>query len=221
MTSRPAARRRPARAGPGAGAWALALAVALAGCNGFGREGPDLAARLQQARQDNDRLREEGRRLRRELADRDKQIADLRRLGEKRLDLLFHVEGIRLRRTSGVDLDETPGDDAVRVYLRPVDAEGHPIKAAGDVTVQLFDLAAAEDRNLLGRYEFPVKEISDHWYSGFMTYHYRFDCRWDRPPAHPKVTVRVVFLDYLTGREHAAQTVVHVRLPAPTTRPAG
>ena len=51
-------------------------------------------------------------------------------------------------------------DDGVRVYLKCIDRDGHSLKAAGDVTIQLFDLADDAKENLLARYEFPVADAA-------------------------------------------------------------
>ncbi len=216
MTDTPAARCPP----PGRHrlGGCLLAAVAAAGCQGI-QQPDDLRGQLQQQRQENARLREQVRQLREDLQGRDEHIRSLQALGEKRLDKLFHVTGIKLGRTSGVNLDGVPGDDAIRVYLRPVDRDGHPIKAAGAVTVQVYDLAVEPANSLLTECRFSLEEMAKCWSSGFMTYHYRLECPWKTaPPARAEVTVRVVFTDYLTGREFTAQKVVKVALPT-TTRP--
>ncbi len=150
-----------------------------------------------------------------ELLARQKQIQTLQGLGEKRLGLLFCVTDIKLGKyTAGVDLDDRPGHDGVRVYLTPIDADGHAIKAAGAVKIQLFDLAAKTGENLVSACDFPVDKIAERWSAGFMTYHYRFECRWKTPPKHDEITVRVEFTDYLTGKTFTAQKVCKIRLPA-------
>ncbi len=218
--NRPPAQAASARCRPRARwAWLLLLSAGAAGCNH--NQVDALTRELKQARSQNADLREEARRLRQELKARDEHVARLQHLGEKRLELLFRVTGLKLGRTGGVDLDDTPGDDAVRVYLRPIDRDGHALKAAGSVSIQLFDLAAEPDRNLIARYDFPVEQIAKHWHGGLLTYHYRFDCPWKSgPPRRPEVTVRATFTDYLTGQAFTAQKLITVRLPAAATAPA-
>ncbi len=140
------------------------------------------------------------------------------------MENLFHVTGITLGKyTAGVDLDGKGSHNGIRVYLTPIDRDGHAIKAAGAVKIQLFDLAAKE--NLLVEYDFPVEKISERWAAGFMTYHYRFDCPWPTPPEHEDITVRAEFTDYLTGKTFTAQKVCTVKLApsatatAPATQP--
>lgn len=188
-------------------------ALLLVGCIQPPTEDPAIQLRL--CREENTKLKSDIRDRQMELLARQKQIQTLQGLGEKRMENLFHVTGITLGKyTAGVDLDDKPGQDGIRVYLTPIDRDGHAIKAAGAVKIQLFDLAAKE--NLVSEYDFPVEKISERWAAGFMTYHYRFDCPWPAPPEHDEITVRVEFTDYLTGKTFTAQKVCTVRLPAPT-----
>ena len=213
MIHRPTS-RRPAGPTRRPWLWHLALALAAAGCNGLGGpKGPH--GQLRQFRQDNEKLRGQVARLEQDLRARDDHIRDLQALGDKRLEKLFHVADIKLGRTGGLDLDKAAGDDAVRVYIKPIDRDGHAIKAAGAATVQLFDLAAAPQKNLLVEYKFSVDEMAKHWSASFMTYHYRLDCPWKSgPPSNPDLTVRVTFHDYLTGKTFTAQKLITVALPA-------
>jgi hypothetical protein len=206
--------RSPGRAGPLDWAFWLALAAAsAAGCVDDRLVQAD--AEVRQYREENAKLKADVRSRQQVIAEQQEQIRTLQALGEKRLDLLFHVSAIKLGRyTAGVDLDGKDGDDGVRVYLQPVDGDGHAIKAAGAVTIQLFDLAAKAEENLLGEYNYPAEEIAKNWSAGFLTYHYRFDCPWkSSPPTHPEITVRVAFTDYLTGKQFTAQKVCTVHLP--------
>lgn len=147
----------------------------------------------------------------------EKQIATLRRIGDKRLELLFHVTAVKIERLSGGDdYDGKPGHDGVTVYLQPVDQDGHVIKAAGDIRVQLLDLANPDGKHLIGEYRLGVENARQAWHGKFMTNHYTLKCPWPKqtgPPAHNEITVRVEFTDYLTGRVFRDQKVVEVTLP--------
>ena len=192
----------------------LCVGVFQTGCQDDTERLLQFQTELRELRRENAALKAEVHELRLSAAKREKLIQRLRGLGEKRLDLLFTVARIELGRyTAGADLDGKPGHDGVRVYLRPLDRDGHAIKAAGSVTVRLFDLDRQGD-NLLATCEFPVEKIAAHWHGGFGTYHYRFDCPWKRPPTDGEVTVRVVFTDYLTGRSFSAQKLLKVKPPA-------
>ena len=198
-------RRRPVR-------WLLLLAAAAIGCNGAAPDGD--VGRLQKLEQENVKLRAEAGKLRETITAQGTQIETLQALGPKRLDKLFYVTSIKLGRyTGGVDLDGKEGDDGIRVYLIPQDADGHTLKAAGNVRVQLFDLAAEEKDRMIATYTFTVETIGKNWAGGFLTKHYKFDCPWKTPPARAEITVRASFTDYLTGKDFTAQKLCKVDLP--------
>ena len=142
------------------------------------------------------------------------QINNLSGLGPERLEVLFKVESIKLGRYSGgTNLDGKPGDDGVRIYIIPQDETGRTVTAAGSIDVDVFDLA---DKNqpLLMSYSFSPAEAKKHWYSGGLANHYDITCPWkDTLPSGDEVTVRVKFIDYLTGQTFTATKQCHVSLP--------
>lgn len=162
-----------------------------------------------------DQLRRDVARLEEESAGYRRQIHTLQELGPQRLDRLFHVVRVGLSRYTGGYGDDAPaGHDGVRVYLEPVDAAGSIIKAAGDVTIQLFDLAEPAEDSLVGQYTFDAETIGKHWYGGAFTDRYMLECPWpNSPPRHSQITVRATFVDILTGRSFTAQRVCTVKLP--------
>ncbi len=169
------------------------------------------------------KLREELHQARTRLAEREEQVENLLALGDKRLEKLYLVQRVRLgSATGGINLDGGPAHEGVKVFLEPIDQHGSVIKAPGEVRIQLYDLAAPAKENLLGEYRFGLDETARHWSSGFIAYHYSFTCRWkSAPPKHEQVTVRVEFLDYLTGRKHTAQKLCKIALGGKAaTRPA-
>jgi len=117
------------------------------------------------------------------------------------------------RHSGGVNVDGKPGHDVIRVFLSPRDRDGSSIKAAGDVKIALYDLAAPGGKALISKHEFPVSEISKHWASGFITYQYSFDCKLLPAPTGDKITIHASFTDYLTGKTFTAQKPVTVTLP--------
>jgi len=200
---------------------ALMLLLAAGGCTTSETQYQQLTEQLSQSQKGVRQLQSQNLKLQAEVRSRQEQVANLQRLGAKRLDQLFTVEQIALGRyTGGVNLDGGEGDDGIRVFLQPTDAHGSIIKAAGDVTVQLFDLAADPKANLIGQFTWTPQQIADKWLSGFFSYHFRLDCPWPAgPPAHDEITVRVQFVDYLTGKTFSAQKLCKVKLSA-TTKPS-
>jgi hypothetical protein len=137
--------------------------------------------------------------------------------------MLYPADRIEIEQLSGgYDDDKLPGDDGVIVYLRPLDRVGDPIKVAGDIRIELFDLSLPEGQQKIGEYIIPVAKAQEMWYGRFMTYHFTIRCPWqERPPVNPEVLVRASFLDYLTGRELNATREVRVLPPPALDAPAG
>lgn len=136
-------------------------------------------------------------------------------LDPQRLKYVFYPVQLEIDSLSGgQDFDGKPGDDGVTVYLKPLDKVGDVVKFAGDIVIQLYDLANPPGANFLGEYRFPKEKAGEFWHGKLMTNHYTLKCPWQKgPPAHPEITVRAVFQDCLTGRVMSAQTTCKVTLP--------
>jgi len=198
----------------------VVASVALSGCRGVDIFGKDkkikqLEGDLTSARRELAKARKDTDRASSELAEKQNRIDSLMKLGPKRLDKLFYVQGIKLGNyTGGADFDDKAGDDGIKVFLRPIDSNGDTIKAAGSVTVQLYDLAQPADKTLIGEYKWSVDEVAKAFSSGFISYQFTFKCPWKSgTPGHKEITVRVEFTDYLTGKQFNAQKLCKVDLP--------
>jgi hypothetical protein len=196
----------------------LSLSLLAAGaCQNEGAMIRDMQQRVAALEQDQQRCTQA-------LADRDAIIASLRKRVDagpifEGIDLndLFTVERVEIvSQTGGADFDGQPGDDGVIVYVRPLDAHGDFLKASGHFTVQLLDLTRPGAPRELATYVFSNRdELAEAWYGGLLTNHYTFRCTFPprlspRPPR--EVHVRVVMLDYLTGREFTDARTVRVDL---------
>ncbi len=194
-----------------------AAGLLLGGCQTHDQQNIQLIADLQTCRDENAKLKKDNSDLEQTRIEQAKRILTLEGLGEKRLELLFTPTSIQIGPHSGaINESGAPGDEGVRVYIKPIDRDGSVVKAAGSVKIELFDLARAA---MIGCYDFPASDIAKHWESGFLTYHYRFDCPWQNQPTNPDVTIRATFVDYLTGATLTDQKVVRVKLP-PASQPA-
>ena len=137
-----------------------------------------------------------------------------------RLETLYTTHGLVLGRlTGGADLDPAkPGDEGLKVYVGLTDQSGQKFKAAGSFVVEAFDLAAKDAQDTrLGQWTVDAKQARDAWNGLMLQYGYILTLPWQRPPAHPDVTVKVTFRDELTGREFVQQKVIKVT--PPTTGP--
>lgn len=197
------------------------LAAIAVGCAPGRSPSAELVEDLTACQNERDELRVRATELHTENVRLRQQTETLLDLGGKRLEHLFPLQRIQLGQyTGGFQEDGEPGDDGVKVIVEPIDSDGDIIKAAGEVVVELYDLALPEGRNLLHRCVYPVEEVGDHWYGGAFTNYFGFECRWDsRPPEHDQITARVTFVEYLTGRSFTDQRVVTVKLPQPGTQP--
>jgi hypothetical protein len=187
------------------------LVIAAIGCDNT------TAERMRQLDQQIRQLNDQTDKLGKEVTAKDavietqrQQIATLQHLGDKRLEKLYYVTAIRIDRLTGpANYDDKPGPDGITVYIQPVDQDGHVIKAAGDIRIQLLDLANADGKHLIGEYRLDAEHARKAWYGRLMTNHYSVKCPWrSGPPAHEDITVRVEFTDYLTGKTFRDQMVV-------------
>ena len=156
------------------------------------KKNQDLRAQVAQLQSKNDQLRGDMQRL-----ESQSEGNTLPTLPTSRLSELFTVADVTFGRLTGVD-DGAPGKP-LKVYLTPVDSGGDTIKAVGDVTVEAFNLSADQPR--LGKWEFPAAQVKKLW-TGLAIGGYVLTCPWQDSPPPPgtKMTLKVTFVDALTGR---------------------
>ena len=145
------------------------------------------------------------------------ETARLRGLDRQDFDQLIVPVKIALEKQSGgYDTDDEPGDDGLVLYIQPIDADGHVIKAAGTLKVRLLDLSAPADRMELAPYHFDVPTTRGLWYGRMWTQHWTVRCPWppNRLPECDEITARIEFTDLLTGRVLKTQETYKVVLPA-------
>ncbi len=195
--------------------WAVAIVLASLVVGGGCDQATQNQARMELAAVSDqaDRLQQENLLLSEQVASQKQQIATLQSIGvPDRLYKLFRVQRIKIgSQSGGVDLDGMEGDDGIRVYLKPIDQAGSIIKAAGTVKVQLFDLTSESGETLIAQKTWTVQQLSDQWASGFVSYHFTLTCPWtSAPPANNQITVRVEFVDLLTGKTFSAQKLCNI-----------
>jgi len=152
------------------------------------------------------------------IAELERRADDLQRFDASQPADLFAPVKIEIASLSGgVDLDDAPGDDGVRVHLRPRDADGYIVKAPGRVTVQLTDLTDPNLPRLLGVCVVDDAEaLRKSWYGRFGTNHFTVDCPFAADvtlPSSRSVVVHAEFTGYLTGRTLTAVKEVAISIP--------
>ena len=197
----------------------MLLVLAAVGCGSPSRANIEL-------RKENQSLHQQVDQLKRQVAGDEQVIAGLRRqhgtlqtLTPDRLDQLYTTHGLEFGRLSGgVKLDPArSADEALAIYVVPIDQDGQKLKAAGTFVVEAFDLSAKEN-NRIGRWTFDLEQARKAWNGWFLEYNYVLICPWQTPPQHPDLTVKVTFTDELTQTPFTAQREVRVTL-APATQP--
>lgn len=191
---------------------ALAL-FATAGCKQ--QEGPDLRAQVKVLQEKVEKQNSELAARQAAIDELNHQLAIARGISDDDLKKIFYPEKLVIGTLSGGYNDNgKAGDDGVSVYLQPVDKKGDVIKAAGDIRIELYDLANPASQNQVGVYVFTVEQAAEHWFGQLMTNHYSLKCPWQHgPPKHSEITIRAQFTDYLTKRIMNTQATVKVKVP--------
>jgi hypothetical protein len=141
------------------------------------------------------------------------QVDTLKKIGDKRPDALIQVTRIRMSNyTGGLDRDKKAGHEALKIMFAPEDAAGDPIKTAGAVKIELYDLDAEEKTDKeLGVFNYDTKEALKHWAGGMLTNHYSFTLPIPKKFKGEEITVRVEFTDYMSGKIFKAQKVCQIQ----------
>jgi hypothetical protein len=157
--------------------------------------------------------------LQRDVASRDAMIADqaarireLQRIDPRTAAFIPHAERIEIEAMSGTYDDNRDGrPDGIVVYLRALDADGDVVKAGGTITVQGLDLQNPPESQVVAECALDAEAVRKAWYGKFLTAHYTIKCPWKSgPPTHPDLTLRVRFIDLVTGRPLEAVRQVKV-----------
>ena len=177
-----------------------------------------LTGQLEQRRHERDALQRQVRQLH-------TQIDQRRQLSPAVRDMEFTVQRIDIGWLSGGrGHREGVGDDRIRLFVFPIDQQGHTVKRLGTIAIRLFDLAMPEGRQQIGAWKFEAAEAGSKWTSNLVTYGYQFDLKWQAgPPQCPDLNVKVDFTG-LDGKRFSATRQIRVTLPpapngVPATRP--
>ncbi len=142
------------------------------------------------------------------------QIRDLSVLKDKQNNP-YELTTLRIAKISNFfDKDSDGVQEKLIVYVQPIDTEGDVVKAAGTVSVQLWNLNNPNGQALLGQWKVEPAELRKLWFNSLATTSYRLT--FDRPDAvgvfSEPLTLRVTFTDYLTGESFRVQQVIEPKL---------
>jgi len=196
----------------------VALMLAGAGCNTVPAE------KFQDTQRQLQLAQEKVQSLEKQLADQQQtnrhlqeQVAQQRRLPKPELmdELVTPVRIELANRSGGYDTDGQTGDDGLVLYVRPIDRDGHAIKAAGSIKATVLDPLCPPNRNVVAEYNFDVPTTRKMWYGRLMTQHFTVRCPWPtgQIPIHDELIAHVVFTDLLTGRVLTTEHSYKIKLP--------
>ncbi len=167
----------------------------------------DLGEEKVTLREQNEKLQSENKQLK-------GQVKTLSGLGpEVRLEAFAAIKKIEISKRSGLfDKDDDGIKEKLIVYVRPSDDTGDTVKIPGTITVQLWNLNNESDEAMLASWKLEPEEIKMLWAGTFMTNYYRLTFDIAEIPAGQgqELTVKVRFVDYVTGKTLTAQKVIQL-----------
>ena len=157
-------------------------------------------------------LREQNEKLQSENEQLKEQVKTLSALdSEVRLEAFAAIKKVEIGKRSGFfDKDGDGVKEKLIVYVRPSDDTGDTVKIPGTITVQLWNLNNESDGAMLASWELGPEKIKTLWASTFMTNYYRltFDIAEIAGSLKQELTIKVRFVDYVTGKILTAQKVI-------------
>ncbi len=123
------------------------------------------------------------------------------------------------RQTGGLDEDGKPGDEALEVFVEPRDADGHTVKAPGNLVIHAAEITPEGVKRPLCSWQVPPDTLRRSWRNGLLSTGYSLILPWKAWPTTEKVRV-VAQLTMSDGRMFEAEKDVTVRLvPAASRKP--
>jgi len=194
------------------------LLFLVGGCGEMLRSDNSMRSELAELRTQNEQLQQQNIQQREQIDRLQQQMTQLRGFDEDRLEHLVRAEKIDFGRFSRAYDDDKDGvDDGVVIYLLVRDRQGDVIKVAGEVEIELWDLAAEQGEQLLGEWRFDFEKLGQYWLGGPLTDHYKFKLPWQvgKKPTHANLTVKLVFRDALEGKVFEVNKLIEAKTSLP------
>ena len=146
-----------------------------------------------------------------ENAELQKQISTFTATGKVSTKDIYDLKKIELTKyTDFYDHDKDGQKEKLIAYLKPTDSQGDIIKAAGEVTIQLWDLNQTDSSALLAEWNIAADKLGENWFSAMLGTNYRFAFDitdivkdFSRP-----LTIKATFKDRLSGNTFFSQKVI-------------
>ena len=199
----------------GGGGILLGLLLLAGGCGEVLRSDNSMRTELTELRSQSEQLQQQNNQQREQIGQLQERMIQLRGFDEDRLEHLVRADKIEFGRFSRAYDDDKDGmDDGVVIYLVVRDQQGDVIKAAGEVEIELWDLAAGEGEQQLGQWRFDFEKLGQYWLAGALADHYKFKLAWQagKKPTHANLTVKLVFKDALEGKVFEAHKLIEAKV---------
>jgi outer membrane lipopolysaccharide assembly protein LptE/RlpB len=194
----------------------LFLAVIfLAGCGVGSRRMSPAELKARNLEREKAQLAEQLEQREVEIAQLQAQIKILSALPEGKRQNPYTISAVKITRlTSFYDKDGDGRREKLVVYFQPVDPDGDILKAAGSVSVQLWNLNNPSGQALLGQWQVQPQELRKLWFDSLVSSSYRltFDAPVSTEALAGPLTVKATFADYFTGQLFSGQQVIEPRV---------
>jgi hypothetical protein len=115
--------------------------------------------------------------------------------------------------TTGVELDQQPGDDGIALVFEPRNSAGQYVPAAGEVTIVALDPEAPGDAARVARWELSKNEVGKRLIASRPEQGIKLQLKWpEKRPDHGKLKLFVRY-NATDGRTVESQSDVFVTLP--------
>jgi len=115
------------------------------------------------------------------------------------------------RETGGVDLDNLPGDELLKVVVEPRDSEGHSFKAPGCLQIYALEVTPQGLKTPLCMWDISADKLQESWKSGLLSVGYTLALPWKVLPIYENVRIIVRFTTP-DQRAYEAERDIKVRL---------
>lgn len=139
------------------------------------------------------------------------RISTLTATGKASTSDIYDLKSVELTKyTNFYSHDKSGKEEELIAYLKPTDFQGDLIKAAGDVTIQLWDLNQTDSSALLAQWDIPADKLGEKWFSALLGTNYRFafDITDIVKDFSKPLTVKSTFKDRLSGKTFFSQKVI-------------
>jgi hypothetical protein len=168
--------------------------------NTLRREKKELARQIEQSGSESKKLK--------------RQIQTLSGLpSEVESENLYRLQKIEITKyTDFYDKDKDGRKETLAVYIQPTDEDGDTIKAVGVVDVRLRDPNKNSDQPPLGEWHVEPDQLRKLWFATFINTNYKltFDVAEIIEGIEEPLTVKVRFIDYLTGNVFNEEKLIRI-----------